>query len=69
MDIALKKGNHRRGPAILNSGYSTVTVFSDSQTVIRRIKSDYTGAGQSIIKVIIVKTVILAVIRVFITIK
>jgi hypothetical protein len=30
MNIALKGGNPRRGPAILNPGYSTVTVFSDS---------------------------------------
>jgi hypothetical protein len=44
-------------------------VFSDSQTAIRRIRNDYTGAGQSITKAIIAKTAILAVIRVFITIK
>jgi hypothetical protein len=69
MDIALKGGNHRRRPAILNSGYSTVTVFSDSQTAIRRIRSDYTEAGQSITKAIIAKTAILAVIRISITIK
>jgi hypothetical protein len=30
ISIALKGGNPQRGPAILNSGYSTVTVFSDS---------------------------------------
>jgi ribonuclease HI len=69
MDIALKGGNHRRGPAILNPGYFTVTVFSDSQAAIRRIRSDYTGAGQSIIKAIIAKTAILAAIRVSTTIK
>jgi hypothetical protein len=69
MNIALKEGNHRKRPAILNPGYFTVTVFSDSQTAIRRIRSDYTGAGQSITKAIIAKTVILTAIRVFITIK
>jgi ribonuclease HI len=69
MNITLKGGNHRRKPAILNSGYSTVTVFLDSQTAIRKIKSDYTGAGQSITKAIIAKTAILTVIRVSITIK
>jgi ribonuclease HI len=69
MNIALKRGNHRKEPAILNLGYFTVTVFSDSQAAIRRIRSDYLRAGQSITKAIIAKTVILAVIRVFITIK
>jgi ribonuclease HI len=44
-------------------------VFSDSQTVIRRIKSDYSGAGQSITKAIIAKTATLAAIKISITIK
>jgi hypothetical protein len=63
INIALKGGNPRRGPAILNSGYSTVTVFLDSQAAIRRIRSDYSRAGQSIAKAII------AAIRVSTTIK
>jgi hypothetical protein len=69
INIALKGGNPRKRPVILNPGYSTVTVFSDSQTAIRRIKSDYPRAGQSITKDIIAKTAILAVIKVSITIK
>jgi hypothetical protein len=69
MNITLKEGNHRKKPAILNSGYFTVTVFLDSQTAIRRIRSDYIRAGQFITKVIITKTVILTVIRVFTIIK
>jgi hypothetical protein len=69
MDITLKGGNHRREPAILNLSYFTVIVFLDSQTAIRRIKNDYTEAGQSITKAIIAKTVILTAIRVFIIIK
>jgi ribonuclease HI len=69
INIALKGGNPRKGPAILNPGYSTVTVFSDSQTAIRRIRSDYPGAGQSITKDIIAKIAILAAIKVSITIK
>jgi ribonuclease HI len=44
-------------------------MFSDSQTAIRRIRSDYIRAGQAITKAIIAKTAILTVIRVFITIK
>jgi ribonuclease HI len=69
MDIALKGGNHRKRPVILNLSYSTVTVFSDSQAAIKRIRNDYSGAGQSITKAIIAKTAILAAIRVAITIK
>jgi hypothetical protein len=69
INIALKGGNPRRGPAVLNPGYSTVTVFSDSQAAIRRVKSDYTRAGQTIAKAIIAKTAILAAIGVSTTIK
>jgi ribonuclease HI len=70
INIALKGGNPRKGPAILNPGYSTVTVFSDSQAAIRRIRSDYPGASQSIAKDIKTKTVILlAAIKVSTTIK
>jgi hypothetical protein len=69
MNIALKGGNHRREPAILNSGYFIIIMFLDSQTAIRRIKSDYTEVDQFITKAIITKTVILTVIKVFIIIK
>jgi hypothetical protein len=69
MNITLKKRNHRRKPTILNLNYFTVTVFLNFQTAIRRIKSDYIRADQSIIKVIIAKTAILTAIKVFITIK
>jgi ribonuclease HI len=44
-------------------------MFLDSQAVIRRIRSDYLGAGQSITKDIITKTAILAAIRISTTIK
>jgi ribonuclease HI len=44
-------------------------VFLDSQAAIRRLKSDYPGAGQTIAKAIIAKTAILAVIRISIIIK
>jgi ribonuclease HI len=69
ISIALKGGNPQRGSAILNPGYSTVTVFSDSQAAIRRVRSDYPGAGQSIAKAIIAKTARLAAIGVSITIR
>jgi ribonuclease HI len=44
-------------------------VFSDSQAAIRRIRSDYSRAGQSITRDIIAKTAILAAIKISITIK
>jgi ribonuclease HI len=69
ISIALKWGNPRRGPAVLNPNYSTVTVFSDFQAAIRRVKSNYPGAGQTIAKAIIAKTAILAAIGVSTTIK
>jgi hypothetical protein len=44
-------------------------VLLDSQTAIRRIRNDYSGAGQSITKAIIAKIAILVVIKVSIIIK
>jgi uncharacterized membrane protein YraQ (UPF0718 family) len=69
MNIVLKRGNHRREPVILNPDYFTVIMFLDFQAAIRRIRNNYIRAGQSITKVIITKTVILAAIKIFITIK
>jgi ribonuclease HI len=67
--VALKGGNSQKGPVVLDPGYSKVIVFSDSQAAIRRVKSDYPGAGQTIAKDIIAKTAILAKIGISTTIK